>query len=149
MNCDGNPRVIEYNCRMGDPETEVVIPRISSDLLELLYSVATQTLESQSLEITSQTAATVVLVSGGYPGEYEINKVVYGIETSQDSLIFHSATTSHDKEVLTAGGRVLVLTSLAESIEEAVQKSMRLAETISYENKYYRRDIGEDLVTEI
>ncbi|MGZ3884372.1 MAG: phosphoribosylamine--glycine ligase, partial [Bacteroidia bacterium] len=106
MNCDGEPSVIEYNCRMGDPETEVVIPRINSDLLDLLQGVATQTLHEKKFEVTPQTATTVVLVSGGYPEEYEKGKEVKGLEHHNGSHVFHSGTKAEGDKVLTAGGRV-------------------------------------------
>jgi phosphoribosylamine--glycine ligase len=146
MNCDGEPKVIEYNCRMGDPETEVVIPRIQSDLLDLLEGVATQTLHQKSYEVTSQTATTVVLVSGGYPEDYEKHKVVSGIDNVTNTHVFHSGTTLKDDAVLTNGGRVFALTSFGDSIQEAVDKSFAAAENIKYEKKYYRSDIGIDLI---
>lgn len=146
MNCDGEPKVIEYNCRMGDPETEVVIPRIQSDLLDLLEGVATQTLHQKSYEVTSQTATTVVLVSGGYPEDYEKHKVVSGIDDVKNTHVFHSGTTLKDDAVLTNGGRVFALTSFGDSIQEAIDKSIAAAETIKYDKKYYRSDIGKDLI---
>lgn len=146
MNCDGEPKVIEYNCRMGDPETEVVIPRIQSDLLDLLEGVATQTLHQKSYEVTQQTATTVVLVSGGYPEDYEKNKIVSGIENVKNTHVFHSGTIIKDDEVVTNGGRVFALTSFGDSIQEAVNKSFTASETIQYDKKYYRSDIGKDLM---
>jgi phosphoribosylamine--glycine ligase len=146
MNCDGEPSVIEYNCRMGDPETEVVIPRIESDLLDLLEGVATQTLHQKQFSVTSDIATTVVLVSGGYPEEYEKNKVVTGIENNTASHVFHSGTTLKNNDVVTNGGRVFAITSFGKTIEEAIAKSMKSAETITYEGKYYRSDIGKDLM---
>lgn len=146
MNCDGEPSVIEYNCRMGDPETEVVIPRIESDFLDLLQGVATQTLHEKQFSVTSDIATTVVLVSGGYPEDYEKNKVVTGIHNSKDSHVFHSGTTLKDGEVVTNGGRVFAITSFGKSIEEAIAKSFDAAEAVSYEGKYYRNDIGKDLI---
>lgn len=146
MNCDGEPSVIEYNCRMGDPETEVVIPRIQSDLLDLLQGVATQTLHQKNYETIPETATTVVLVSGGYPGDFEKGKVVTGIAPAGDSLIFHSGTKQEGEQVLTNGGRVFAITSFGNTIEEAVGKSFVTAGKISYEGKYYRKDIGKDLI---
>jgi phosphoribosylamine--glycine ligase len=146
MNCDGEPSVIEYNCRMGDPETEVVIPRIESDLLDLLEGVATQTLHQKQFSVTSDIATTVVLVSGGYPEEYEKNKVVTGIENNTTSHVFHSGTTLKNNDVVTNGGRVFAITSFGKTIEEAIAKSMKSAEMVTYEGKYYRSDIGKDLM---
>ena len=146
MNCDGEPSVIEYNCRMGDPETEVVIPRIESDLLDLLEGVATQTLHQKQFSVTSDIATTVVLVSGGYPEDYEKDKIVTGIEHNTSSHIFHSGTTVKNDQVVTNGGRVFAITSFGKTIEEAIAKSMKSAETVAYEGKYYRSDIGKDLM---
>lgn len=146
MNCDGEPKVIEYNCRMGDPETEVVIPRIESDLLDLLQGVATQTLHEKKFSVNPETATTVVLVSGGYPEEYEKNKAVSGLHNSKDSHIFHSGTAMKNEEVVTNGGRVFAITSFGKTIEEAVSKSFAAAEQVAYDGKYYRSDIGKDLI---
>jgi phosphoribosylamine---glycine ligase len=146
MNCGGDPYVIEYNCRMGDPETEAVIPRINSDLLELLEGVAKQELHLKNYETTTDTAATVVLVSGGYPENFEKGKAVSGLDGKFDSLVFHSGTKQDDDKVLTNGGRVFAVTSFGKDIAEAVKKSFATASLINYEDKYYRRDIGSDLV---
>lgn len=147
MNCDGEPKVIEYNCRMGDPETEVVIPRIESDLLDLLQGVATQTLHEKEYSVTPDIATTVVLVSGGYPEDYENHKVVSGLEGIHHSQVFHSGTSLADNgQVLTSGGRVFAVTSFGKTISEAVAKSFETAEQISYDKKYYRSDIGKDLI---
>jgi phosphoribosylamine---glycine ligase len=146
MNSGGEPKVIEYNCRMGDPETEVVIPRIQSDFLDLLEGVATQTLDKKKFETVKETAATVVLVSGGYPGSFEKCKPVSGLESHGDSLVFHAGTKLHDEKVLTNGGRVFAITSFGQKIGDAVAKSFTIAEKISYEGKYYRKDIGKDLM---
>ena len=146
MNCNGEPSVIEYNCRMGDPETEVVIPRINSDLLDLLEGVATQTLDKKSFEVTAQIATTVVMVSGGYPEEYEKGKTVSGLEHHENSHIFHSGTKQEGEKVLTSGGRVFAVTSFGNTISEAVNKSFKTAEAISYDKKYYRKDIGKALI---
>jgi phosphoribosylamine--glycine ligase len=145
MNCGGEPSVIEYNCRMGDPETEAVLPRISSDLLDLFEGVATQTLASRTYQTDPRVAAALVLVAGGYPEAYENGKTISGLEKIEDSLVFHAGTTGRGKQIVTNGGRVLVLTSFGETIQDAVKKSMANAEHIGYEGKYFRKDIGKDL----
>lgn len=131
---------------MGDPETEVVVPRIESDLLDLLQGVATQTLHEKDYSVTPDTATTVVLVSGGYPEDYEKGKVVSGLDNVNHSQVFHSGTSLKDGDVVTNGGRVFAITSFGGTISEAVQKSFAAAETISYDKKYYRSDIGQDLI---
>jgi phosphoribosylamine--glycine ligase len=146
MNCNGQPYVIEYNCRMGDPETEVVIPRIKSDLLDLLVGVADQTLESHTFETLAQIATTVVTVSGGYPGSFEKGKLVSHLNETKDALVFHSGTTLKDEQVVTNGGRVFAITSFGKTIKEAVEKSFAAANKISYDGKYFRTDIGNDLL---
>jgi phosphoribosylamine--glycine ligase len=146
MNCNGEPSVIEYNCRMGDPETEVVIPRIKSDLLDLLNGVANKNLNTKHYETINEIATTVVLVSGGYPGEYLKDKLIEGIDNNKDSLIFHSGTKLVNDKVYTTGGRVFAVTSFGNTIKDAVNKSFDCANKINYEGKYFRSDIGQDLI---
>lgn len=146
MNCDGEPKVIEYNCRMGDPETEVVIPRIKSDLLDLLEGVGSQTLASKHFETIDEIAATVMMVSEGYPGDFVKGKTVFGLNDAKESLVFHSGTKQEGDQVLTNGGRVFAITSFGRSIEDAVKKSFATADKIKYDGKYYRRDVGRDLM---
>lgn len=147
MNVKGEPYVIEYNVRMGDPETEVVLPRIQSDLVPLLVAASKGTLEDTALTITPQVAVTTVLVSGGYPEAYEKGKVVDNLENCEDVIVFHAGTKSGPSgEVLTDGGRVLALTGVANSIEGAVMKSQKAAHVARFEGKYFRSDIGIDLI---
>jgi phosphoribosylamine--glycine ligase len=131
---------------MGDPETEVVIPRIETDFLELLEGVATQTLDKKAFKTMADYATTVVLVSGGYPGDFVKGKEILGLDLNSESIIFHSGTKKIDDQVLTNGGRVFAITSFGKSIEEAVSKSFLTAETIQYNDKYFRNDIGNDLL---
>ncbi len=145
MNDNGNPYVIEYNVRMGDPETEVVLPRIKSDLFDLLQGVANQNLEKKSCVVIQNTAATVMLVSGGYPKKYEKNKEITGLNNIKDSIVFHAGTNIKDQKLITTGGRVMAITSLGNNIEEALSKSYKNIEKIYYEKMNYRRDIGFDL----
>jgi phosphoribosylamine--glycine ligase len=147
MNIKGEPYVIEYNVRMGDPETEVVLPRIQSDFLILLAATAKGTLQDIEMTISPQVAVTTVLVSGGYPGDYEKGKVISGNEKVEDVFLFHAGTTFNaNTEVVTNGGRVMVLTGVANSLENAVRKSQRAAQAIQFEGKYFRHDIGMDLI---
>jgi len=145
MNVNGDPYVIEYNVRMGDPETEVVIPRIQNDLLQLLNAVADGTLNQVRLHTDPQTACTVMLVAGGYPGEYEKGKAISGLDNVKGSTVFHAGTRPSDGAVLTNGGRVLSITSMANELEDAIELSYANAELIHYEGKYFRKDIGQDL----
>ena len=146
MNVAGNPQVIEYNVRMGDPETEVVIPRIESDLYDLFNGVANQNLHEKSFSINPKTATTVMLVSGGYPEAYEKNKEIFGIENVENSTVFHAGTTADSEKTLTNGGRVMAITSFGETIHEALEKSYQSIDKISFEKMNYRKDIGFDLM---
>src|SRR5690606_6698399 len=140
-----DPYVIEYNVRMGDPETEVVLPRIKSDLVELFTATATQKLNEVTLEIDSRTAATVMMVSGGYPEDYEKGKEITGIENVKDSIVFHAGTTKKEGKIVTNGGRVLAITSLDDNWKQAIKKSYQNIENIYFDKMYYRKDIGFDL----
>ena len=148
MNDNGNPSVVEYNVRMGDPETEVVIPRIKSDLVELFAACGNGTLHNYELEIDDRIATTVMLVSGGYPEAYEKGKTITGIDSVTDSIVFHAGTKQKSGEIVTSGGRVIAVTSFGKTMKEALHKSFKSAETISFESKYFRSDIGFDLVNE-
>ena len=142
---NGNPKVIEYNVRMGDPETEVVIPRIKSDLLNLFRGVGNGSFSEVDFNISEEVATTVMLVSGGYPGSYEKGKEMTGFNEVEDSVIFHAGTKNSNDRILTNGGRVLAITSFGNNIDEALNKSFTNAEKINFEGKYYRKDIGFDL----
>lgn len=168
MNCGGDPYVIEYNCRMGDPETEVVLPRIKTDLVQLLAAVAEGKLGEQKMELDERTAVTVVMVSGGYPDSYEKGKKISGLDLVKESLAFHAGTkigqeskvrsqkaevknqkpegTGDGSEVVTSGGRVLAVTSFGKNIGEASAASYRAIAEISFDKMYYRKDIGKDLL---
>ena len=146
MNDNGNPSVVEYNVRMGDPETEVVLPRIESDLFELFEGVANQNLNEKSFSVTDKTATTVMLVSGGYPEAYEKNKEITGFDNVEKSTVYHAGTNINEGEVVTSGGRVMAITSLGDSIEEALEKSYQSIDAIHFDKMNYRKDIGFDLV---
>jgi phosphoribosylamine---glycine ligase len=148
MNCEGDPHVIESNCRMGDPETEAVIPRIDSDLLDLLEGVATQTLDKREFKTSPDTAVTVVLASGGYPGDFRKGFEVSGLEHAEGTLVFHAGTKQEGERVLTNGGRVFALTSFGSDIAEAAAKSMAAAARVHFEGKYFRKDVGRDLLAQ-
>ena len=146
MNVDGEPFVIEYNVRMGDPETESVLVRIESDLVDLLEGVAKEDLASRSYTVSNKTAATVMIVSGGYPGNYETGKVITNIENVKESIVFHAGTKLDGQNVLTAGGRVLAVTALEDDLFSALQQATADAGRIFFQGKYFRTDIGFDLI---
>ena len=146
INVKGDPYVIEYNVRMGDPETESVMLRIDSDLLELLKYAAEGNLKGKEIKISSQTAATVVLASGGYPGDYKKGLEITGIENVSGSTVFHAGTKLKDNKLVTDGGRVLTVSSLGSDINSALEKSLSEIKKINFENAYFRRDIGKDLL---
>jgi phosphoribosylamine---glycine ligase len=145
INVKGEPIVIEYNVRMGDPETEVVIPRLKTDLVQLFEAVANQKLDEVSLEIDSRSAATIMLVSGGYPEEYQKGKIISGIETVENSIVFHAGTKLVNGQVVSNGGRVLAITSFGDNFEEAIKKSYQNINKLHFDTMYFRKDIGFDL----
>jgi len=144
MKVQGDPYVIEYNCRLGDPETEVILPRVKSDLLHLFEGIATDTLSECDLEFDERTATTVILASGGYPDAYEKGKEITTPKNA-DSILFHAGTKLQDGKVQTAGGRVMAVTSVAGDMEEALKKSYATIDATQFEGMYYRKDIGFDL----
>ncbi len=146
MNCEGEPFVIEYNTRMGDPETEVVLPRIESDLVSLLLAAANGTLNEYELVTNPMVAVTTVLVAGGYPEAYQKGNKITGIDSIENSIVFHAGTKVDNGSVLTNGGRVLAITGLSNSLEGAIAKSQKSAKEVIYEGKYYRKDIGLDIL---
>ena len=142
---NNEPYLIEYNVRMGDPETEVVIPRLQSDLVELFQAVANEKLNEINLEVTDKSAATIMVVSGGYPEEYVNGKVISGIENVTDSIVFHAGTKLDNGNVVTNGGRVLAVTSYGNDFQEAIKKSYQNIAKLQFDKMYFRRDIGNDL----
>jgi phosphoribosylamine---glycine ligase len=145
ISCHGEPYVIEYNARLGDPETEVVLPRLKNDLVDLLEAVATGTLADKTIDIDDRFVTTVMLASGGYPGSYEKGKTIQGLDQVADSLIFHAGTKMEDSRVITSGGRVIAVSSYGHTLKEALTGCYKDAAAIDFEKKYFRSDIGFDL----
>ncbi|MES2240848.1 MAG: phosphoribosylamine--glycine ligase [Bacteroidota bacterium] len=146
INVKNEPIVIEYNVRMGDPETEVVVPRLKTDLVELFLAVANEKLDEINLEIDERSATTVMLVSGGYPEDFEKGKVITGLENVSNSIVFHAGTKLDNGNVVSNGGRVMAITSYGDSFQEALAQSYKNIEAIHFDNVYFRKDIGFDLV---
>lgn len=142
----GKPVVIEYNARMGDPETQAVLSRIGSDLVELLVAAGNGTLSKQKIKVKPETAATVVLVAEGYPEEYRKGDLITGIDQVKEAFVFHAGTKKVGAEILSAGGRVMAVTALGTDLEEAVMRAQKAAEQIKWQGRYFRRDIGQDLL---
>ncbi|TDY13604.1 phosphoribosylamine--glycine ligase [Meridianimaribacter flavus] len=140
-----DPKVIEYNVRMGDPETEVVLPRLKNDLVEIFQAISNETLHTIDIEIDERAATTVMLVSGGYPESYEKGKEITGIEAITDSIPFHAGAIVKDEKVVTSGGRVMAITSYGNTYQEAIKKSYQNIEKLHFDKMYYRKDIGFDL----
>ncbi len=145
MKCGNDPYIVEYNVRMGDPEAEVIIPRIQSDLLEHFVAVAEKKLTKTTININSDSCVTVMLVSEGYPESYEKGKIIINMETIGDSILFHAGTALKAGEVITNGGRVIAVSSVAENFRDALKISYKNAEIVTFDKKYFRRDIGFDL----
>jgi phosphoribosylamine--glycine ligase len=141
----GDPYVIEYNCRLGDPEAEVIIPRIKSDLLHFFDGIASGTLSECDLEIDEKSAAAVMLTSGGYPEKYSKGMTIHGLDDTQESILFHAGTKPSKNGTITSGGRVLAVTSYGTDIDNALEKAYKSAEKIKFTKKYLRSDIGFDL----
>lgn len=146
INVKNEPYVIEYNCRMGDPETEVVIPRLKSDIIDLFEGVVTNTLSERDIQFDERSASTVMMVSGGYPEAYKKGKQIFGLNQVSESMVFHAGTQTDGPTVLTAGGRVLAATALGKDLETALRKSYAAIEKIEFEGAYYRKDIGQDVL---
>ena len=145
MNIDGEPYVVEYNVRMGDPEAEVIIPRLDCDLLDIFEAVANKNLSSKNISINPKSCATVMLVSGGYPGNYEKGKEIKNLEQVTNSILFHAGTKTENNKILTNGGRVIAVSSFGNNFKQALEQSYLNAKVIDFDKKYYRKDIGFDL----
>ncbi|MCC9017799.1 MULTISPECIES: phosphoribosylamine--glycine ligase [Flavobacterium] len=146
INVKNEPIVIEYNVRMGDPETEVVVPRLESDLVELFLSVANQKLDTFELKVDPRSATTIMVVSGGYPEEFEKGKVISGLENIEDSIVFHAGTKLENDSIVSNGGRVLTVTSYGDDFQQAIKKSYQNIDKLSFDKMYFRKDIGFDLL---
>ncbi len=146
INVKNEPYVIEYNCRMGDPETEVVLPRLKSDLLDLFDGVVSNTLSERDVQFDERSAATVMMVSGGYPEKYAKNKQIFGLNAIKDSMVFHAGTKADGPAVMSNGGRVLTVTSYGKNLDVALKKSYESISKIEFENAYFRKDIGFDVL---
>ena len=144
----GDPFVIEYNCRMGDPETEVVFPRIKNDMVDLMTACAKGRLKTVKIRTETKVATTVMLVSGGYPGDYEKGKVIEGIDSTKNCLVLHAGTKADGEKIVTNGGRVIAVTALGKTIPQALRKSYRNARKIKFEGRFFRKDIGKDLLND-
>lgn len=152
MKVGSDPYVVEYNCRLGDPESEVILPLLKSDLLHLFDSLGSGLLSEYDLQIENKTAATVMLTSGGYPRDYSKGKQIKGLENTPketEGLVFHAGTTTSRGKVVTAGGRVLACTGIGNGLEQALERSYKLAESISFSDKQYRKDIGQDVLVKV
>jgi phosphoribosylamine--glycine ligase len=149
MNVAGQPKVIEYNVRMGDPETEAIFPRLKTDMIEMLLAIADGGIDQLALEIDNRTAATIFLVSGGYPGDIEKGKTIHidELNIKESQFVYHAGTKLNHGEIVTNGGRVIAVTSLNTDIKSALSDSNELAETINFDGKFYRKDIGLDLLS--
>ena len=145
INVKGDPLVIEYNVRMGDPETEVVIPRLKSDLVEMFNAVADEKLDEFVLEVDPRSATTIMVVSGGYPEDYEKGKIITGIESITDSIVFHAGTKTANGSIVSNGGRVLAVTSYGDNFKDAIKKSYQNIDKLHFDKMYFRKDIGFDL----
>jgi phosphoribosylamine--glycine ligase len=152
MKVGSDPYVVEYNCRLGDPESEVILPLLKSDLLHLFDSLGSGLLSEYDLQIEDKTAATVILTSGGYPGEYKKGQQIRGLNNplnDKNGLIFHAGTTLSRGKVVSNGGRVIACTGLGKGLEQAIERSYKIAESIDFKEKQYRKDIGQDVLVKV